>query len=201
SGRGLLSVTGGSGGTGVSHHGGGGGGGLILLATGDGTKGSLAMQVDGGQSGPCAVTAGSGVETVEVVGSCLDVDEDGHMAAICGGDDCDDGDPAVFPGAADDTCDGEDNDCSGIADDALSPAACPDNHGCEAGQCVPLGEGGGPPDAGPGGSAAPARLEYQSGCGVGMVPARRSAAPALLGLGLLGALAWRRRVVARAKVS
>ncbi|MFZ6186110.1 putative metal-binding motif-containing protein, partial [Nannocystis pusilla] len=41
---------------------------------------------------------------------------DGHYAAACGGDDCDDEDSASHPGASE-LCDGRDNDC-----DAAVPA-------------------------------------------------------------------------------
>ncbi len=48
-----------------------------------------------------------------------DDDGDGYPA-ICdgptGAPDCDDGDPAVFPGAADAYCDGVDGDCDGVAE-------------------------------------------------------------------------------------
>ncbi len=37
------------------------------------------------------------------------------------GDDCDDGNPAVKPGADDSNCDNVDNDCNGIPDDAYEP--------------------------------------------------------------------------------
>lgn len=47
-----------------------------------------------------------------------EVDRDGDGAGCM---DCDDADPAVHPGAAE-LCDGRDNDCSGVADDA---AECP----------------------------------------------------------------------------
>ncbi|MCB9674070.1 MAG: hypothetical protein H6737_03080 [Alphaproteobacteria bacterium] len=54
-----------------------------------------------------------------------DADRDGFTALACGGDDCDDDDPRVHPGAPEDL--GEDNDCDGlVAEDirrcATSPA-------------------------------------------------------------------------------
>jgi hypothetical protein len=50
-----------------------------------------------------------------------DMDLDGYDKPICGGDDCDDDDATVNPGAAE-VLDGIDNDCSGLADDGLVPA-------------------------------------------------------------------------------
>ena len=43
--------------------------------------------------------------------ACLDEDGDGHEAASCGGDDCDDTDPTRYPGATE-ICDLDDEDCN-----------------------------------------------------------------------------------------
>ncbi len=46
-----------------------------------------------------------------------DMDGDGHTSVATGGDDCDDTNAAVYPGAPE-TCDGVDNNCSGDENDA-----------------------------------------------------------------------------------
>jgi hypothetical protein len=46
----------------------------------------------------------------------LDADRDGHDAVRWDGDDCDDGDPAVHPGASETWYDGTDADCDGAND-------------------------------------------------------------------------------------
>jgi hypothetical protein len=51
--------------------------------------------------------------------ACSDEDGDGSRDATCGGDDCDDADPARYPGAPE-ICDGDDEDCD---DATLGPDA------------------------------------------------------------------------------
>jgi hypothetical protein len=60
---------------------------------------------------------------------CPDADNDGHQAAVCGGDDCDDSDPAINPGSTE-ICDSIDNNCDGAVDEGF------DADGDGYGDCV-----------------------------------------------------------------
>jgi len=61
-----------------------------------------------------------------------DQDDDGHMTeAVCGGDDCDDADPDVYPGATEE-CNGVDDDCD---DDVDEDWNCDDVDACTTDYC------------------------------------------------------------------
>ncbi len=119
------------------------------------------------------------------VESCGDADSDSYQDATCGGDDCDDSQPSVNPGAQERCSDGTDNDCDGLID-----AQDPD--------CSDTGNPGGPGDTGSYG--APGTLDTGSSKGStncqGCNPVSGGPAGGLLAL-LIGAwLAMRRRAVA-----
>jgi hypothetical protein len=51
---------------------------------------------------------------------CVDTDSDGYDAIFCGGDDCNDGNRSIHPGASDNDCNRVDEDCNGNADNVVS---------------------------------------------------------------------------------
>ncbi|MCB9678501.1 MAG: putative metal-binding motif-containing protein [Alphaproteobacteria bacterium] len=70
---------------------------------------------------PIRFSAGdSGFTLVIAAAGLLDADGDGYIGTLAGGDDCDDGDASVHPGAPD-ACNGFDDDCNGTADDPVEP--------------------------------------------------------------------------------
>jgi hypothetical protein len=66
----------------------------------------------------------------------VDRDNDGYIDVKCGGDDCNDLNPNVYPGHLEVCTDGSDNDCNGVAD-CLDPA-CSSFQDCG---CHPLASG------------------------------------------------------------
>jgi len=65
----------------------------------------------------------------------LDTDYDGHPPIRCGGDDSNDTDENVFPGAPE-LCDGDDNDGDGDVDEEPAASnACPEGTECNSGVC------------------------------------------------------------------
>ncbi|MBN2529798.1 MAG: putative metal-binding motif-containing protein [Deltaproteobacteria bacterium] len=79
------------------------------------------IQCDQPKGGIC-LTASCNVAT----GKCedhlspgADKDSDSSLDALCGGDDCDDSDASVYPGAQE-VCNAKDNDCDDVADASIS---------------------------------------------------------------------------------
>jgi hypothetical protein len=80
-------------------------------------------------------TASTLEQTAVSFTTCVDGDSDGFQDAACGGDDCDDSDPAVNP-AATEACDnGVDEDCSGFADVSDGDADTYVNEACGGDDC------------------------------------------------------------------
>ncbi len=75
------------------------------------------------------MTAPASAAGVEAAGpGCPDLDNDGYTDWTCGGLDCDDSDPTVYPGATE-VCDGKDNNCDGYVDEGVSTAYYLDDDG------------------------------------------------------------------------
>ncbi|MFH1435342.1 MAG: hypothetical protein ABIJ56_06465 [Pseudomonadota bacterium] len=84
-------------------------------------------------------------ETGDCVHPVRDADEDGHGDIDCeGGDDCDDGDPDVYPGAPE-LCNEKDDDCDELVDEGC----CDEGAECET-ECGSTGAIDCPPDGGEG---------------------------------------------------
>ena len=137
---------GGSGGAGAAGKAGGGAGGA-------GGSGGTGGAVGCGSSAECMQKLGNdacktNIACDPVSSQCtwkpLDKDGDGHAPIVCGGGDCNDGDAAILPNAAE-LCDGKDNDCDGLTDNGATcdglyactngACACPAVHAC-GGECV-----------------------------------------------------------------
>ena len=63
----------------------------------------------------------------------LDADTDGYLPISAGGDDCDDNNSGVNPGAPEDPTNGIDDDCDGAIDEPLSIASLTPDNGIEGG--------------------------------------------------------------------
>ena len=114
----------------------------LFAACGDDGGGPLPAldggSLDGGEF-DAAVDASADANAADLgapdLASCEDADGDGHANALCGGDDCDDANPARYPGAAE-VCDGDDEDCDDAtlgadADgDGYTASACCDGARC-----------------------------------------------------------------------
>jgi C1A family cysteine protease len=72
---------------------------------------------------------------------CNDQDDDGYQDIACGGNDCDDDDPSINPGATEVCGDSVDNNCDGAVDEGCSMCSakgnpCVDNSDCCSGKCL-----------------------------------------------------------------
>jgi large repetitive protein len=75
--------------------------------------------VDSGDTGrDTSIDTDSGTDTDDTGITPVDADGDGHASVETGGDDCDDGNAGVYPGA-DEACNGADDDCDDDVDEDL----------------------------------------------------------------------------------
>ena len=108
----------------------------LFAACGDDT--APPAELDGGAADSGVVDSGMVVDArvdapVDLgspdLSSCVDGDGDGHRAASCGGDDCDDADPTRYPTATE-MCDGDDEDCNDATFGADSDSDGFESSGC-----------------------------------------------------------------------
>ncbi len=109
----------------------------VLLGNGDGTfQDALKYDSGGGHSvapgdfdedGHQDIAVAT-IMAVSILLNRLDHDEDGHVAILHGGEDCDDDEPLAYPGMKEIQGDGIDNDCDGYVDESCfigSVIGCP----------------------------------------------------------------------------
>jgi hypothetical protein len=186
-GAGSLRASGGRGGVGSASNGGGGGGGLVVLDALSTFTG--AMDLKGGATGDCMQRGSDGYAPAPTPpAACVDVDGDGHGALSCGGDDCDDADPSIHPGALE-ACNNVDDDCDGAVDTPLASTACATGLVCRDGACASSEDGGPATDTG----TRPDHLAYEGGCAASSGGSSRSACALGVALALVASVASGRR--------
>ena len=92
---------------------------------------------------PCTTNEDCDDSARACVSTPLDGDDDGHPAAVCGGDDCDDNSPSSPTYIYDERCDGQDQNCNGVADEEepTAVAECVERGlVCNGERCVCAGE-------------------------------------------------------------
>jgi hypothetical protein len=217
-GTGTLSVRGGAGlhtdgvtGSIVANNGGGGSGGVVLLhLPSAASPGSVAFALaggpsgspDGGAPGDCMVDGGpaagavGGQVNAPLLTDCIDVDGDGYYSSQCmdggvSGNDCDDSDPAIHPGATE-ICNGKDDDCDGKIDEGsdICPTA---GYVCVNAQCVPPTADGGTDAGQSDGGDVPDYISLTGGCHVPEGLPERGGTALALALGAMALAASRAR--------
>ncbi|MEZ4340398.1 MAG: putative metal-binding motif-containing protein [Sandaracinaceae bacterium] len=161
----------------------------------------------GGNTEICDGSHDEDCDDTTVAGDDGDADGDGYTSGTCCngavcGDDCDDGDRSVFPGARE-LCNGGDDDCNGTVDDEGATPLCPGGT-CTAGRCDLTGwdrSFGGPSSDGAAAVAmdelgnvyVAATLEGDADFGSGADGGRGSTDAVLVAYGPDGVYQWHRR--------